>query len=73
MTRVSRPTRDHRKSGLDLDHAVARVRDRTNAWYAAFLPEVDPRIAEKFDRIRGTASNVAGIMHWLDRAENPAA
>ena len=66
-------TRTARKSGLDLDHAVAMVAERTNARYAAFRPEVDPRIAEKFDRISGTASNVTGIMHWLDQTQDPAA
>ncbi len=60
-----------RTAGLDLDHAVAMVRDRTNARYAAFRPEVDPAIAEKFDRISGTASNVSGIMHWLDKTQQP--
>jgi glyoxylase-like metal-dependent hydrolase (beta-lactamase superfamily II) len=64
-------TRAARKAGLDLDHAVAMVRERTNARYEAFRPGVDPAIAEKFDRISGTASNVTGIMHWLDTAQEP--
>ena len=62
-------TRTARKAGLDLDHAVAMVRDRTNARYAAFRPEADPAIAVKFDRISGTTSNVSGIMYWLDKVE----
>jgi glyoxylase-like metal-dependent hydrolase (beta-lactamase superfamily II) len=65
-------TRAARKAGLDLDHAVAMVRERTNARYAAFGPDVDPVIPEKFDRISGTASNVSGIMHWLDKTQEPA-
>jgi len=64
-------TRAARKAGLDLDHAVAMVRDRTNTRYEAFAPGADPAIAEKFDRISGTASNVSGIMHWLDQAQEP--
>jgi glyoxylase-like metal-dependent hydrolase (beta-lactamase superfamily II) len=64
-------TRAARKAGLDLDHAVAMVRDRTNARYEAFRAGADPAIAEKFDRISGTASNVSGIMHWLDQAQEP--
>ncbi len=64
-------TRAARKAGLDLDHAIAMVRDRTNARYAAFRPEGDRAIAEKFDRISGTASNVSGIMHWLDTTQEP--
>jgi glyoxylase-like metal-dependent hydrolase (beta-lactamase superfamily II) len=64
-------TRAARKAGLDLDHAVAMVRDRTNTRYGAFAPGADPAIAEKLDRISGTASNVSGIMHWLDQAQEP--
>jgi glyoxylase-like metal-dependent hydrolase (beta-lactamase superfamily II) len=64
-------TRAARNAGLDLDHAIAMVRDRTNARYAAFRPEVDPAIPEKLDRISGTASNVSGIMHWLDMTQEP--
>jgi glyoxylase-like metal-dependent hydrolase (beta-lactamase superfamily II) len=57
-----------RGSGLDLDHAVAMVRERTNARYAVFKPDTDPAIAAKFEQFTGAASNVAGIMHWLDRS-----
>jgi glyoxylase-like metal-dependent hydrolase (beta-lactamase superfamily II) len=64
-------TRAARKAGLDLDHAIAMVRDRTDARYAAFRPDVDPAMAQKFDRISGTASNVTGIMHWLDTTQEP--
>ena len=65
-------TRAARKAGLDLDHAVAMVRDRTNARYEAFRPGADPAIAKKIDRISGTALNVSGIMHWLDQAPESA-
>ena len=64
-------TRAARKAGLDLDHAVAMVRDRTNARYEAFRPGADPAVAAKIDRISGTALNVSGIMHWLDQAQEP--
>ena len=57
-----------RGAGLDLDHAVAMVRERTNDRYAVFGPDSDPRNAAKFERVTSTASNVAGIMHWLDRS-----
>ena len=56
------------ESGLDLDHAVAMVRERTNARYAVFKPDADPAVAAKFEQLTGAASNVAGIMHWLDRS-----
>ena len=65
-------TRRARAAGLDLDHAVAMVVERTKARYAAFGPEADPALAAKFDRISGGASNVGGIMHWLDKTEAQA-
>jgi glyoxylase-like metal-dependent hydrolase (beta-lactamase superfamily II) len=58
-----------RGAGLDLDHAVAMVRDRTRDRYAALRPESDPEVARKFERLSGARSNVAGIMYWLDRRE----
>ncbi len=60
-------TRAARADGLDLDHAVAMVRERTRARYAVFRPDADPAIAAKFGSVGGAASNVAGIMHWLDK------
>jgi glyoxylase-like metal-dependent hydrolase (beta-lactamase superfamily II) len=66
-------TRQARAAGLDLDHAVAMVRDRTNARYKALHPDADPAFAAKFDRISGVASNISGIMHWLDQAEQASA
>jgi len=59
----------HRAAGLDLDHAVAMVRDRTKDRYMASHPDADPAIAKKFDRVGGAASNVSGIMYWLDKTE----
>jgi glyoxylase-like metal-dependent hydrolase (beta-lactamase superfamily II) len=61
-----------RAAGLDLDHAVAMVRDRTKDRYAAFHPDADPAIGEKFDRMSGAASNVGGIMYWLDKVDQPS-
>jgi glyoxylase-like metal-dependent hydrolase (beta-lactamase superfamily II) len=66
-------TRQARAAGLDLDHAVAMVRDRTKDRYAASHSDTDPAIREKFDRVGGAASNVSGIMHWLDKAEQGSA
>jgi glyoxylase-like metal-dependent hydrolase (beta-lactamase superfamily II) len=62
-------TRRARAAGLDLDHAVAMVVERTKARYAAFSSEADPALGRKFERISGSASNVSGIMHWLDKTE----
>jgi len=62
-------TRRARRAGLDLDHAVAMVAERTRERYAVLGPDADPELAAKYDRIAGAASNVAGIMHWLDLTE----
>ena len=61
-------TRQARAAGLDLDHAVAMVRERTIGRYAAFSPDADPAIATKFERVSSAAGNVEGIMHWLERS-----
>lgn len=65
-------TRAARADGLDLDHAVAMVRDRTKARYAALADDADPAVAEKFERLSGAAANVSGIMHWLEKTDPPA-
>jgi glyoxylase-like metal-dependent hydrolase (beta-lactamase superfamily II) len=62
-------TRRARGAGLDLDHAAAMVADRVRGRYAALAPGVDPAVAEKAERISETAANVAGIMRWLEQAE----
>jgi glyoxylase-like metal-dependent hydrolase (beta-lactamase superfamily II) len=62
-------TRQARAEGLDLDHAVAMVRDRTMERYEAMRPDGDPAVREKFERVSSAVGNVEGIMHWLDKAE----
>ena len=62
-------TRRARAAGLDLDHAVAMVRDRTMERYAATRPDADPAVAEKFERVSSALGNVEGIMQWLDKTE----
>lgn len=58
-------TQQARSEGMDLDHAVAMVRDRTKERYSALT--ADEATAEQFELLNGAASNVAGILHWLDR------
>lgn len=62
-------TRRARNAGLDLDHAVAMVREQTLSRYAAFADGADPAVAEKFDEISGAESNVGGIWHWLEKMD----
>jgi len=60
--------REAHDAGMDLDHAVAMVRERTDSRYRLYGPGVDPEVTEKWDTLSGPNSNVAGIMHSLDRA-----
>lgn len=54
-------------AGMDLDHAVAMVRDRTKERYKIFAPDADPELAEKYEVLNGAESNVAGILHSLGK------
>ncbi|MFF3439443.1 MBL fold metallo-hydrolase [Streptosporangium sp. NPDC002721] len=60
-------TRQAHAEGMDLDHAVAMVRERTRDRYAAL--KADEATAEQFEMLSGAPSNVAGILHWLDRVQ----
>jgi glyoxylase-like metal-dependent hydrolase (beta-lactamase superfamily II) len=60
-------TQRARGAGLDLDHTVAMVRDRTRERYAMLAPDADPGLAAKYEGISGTEANVTGILHWLDK------
>jgi len=62
----TRRARGARGAGLDLDHAVAMVAERTRQRYAVLADGADPALAAKFERISGTAANVTGIARWLD-------
>jgi hypothetical protein len=59
------------RAGLDLDHAVAMVHEKTRHRYAGLAPDADPELVARIQTVSGTAGNVAGIMHWLER-ENQA-
>src|SRR5215510_11574083 len=65
-------TRRARQAGLDLDHAVAMVAERTRDRYALYEPGADPELAAKYNRVAGAASNVAGILRWLDKRAEPS-
>jgi glyoxylase-like metal-dependent hydrolase (beta-lactamase superfamily II) len=62
-------TRRVHAAGLDLDHAVAMVRDRTLSRYAATSPDADPALAERFERVSSVRGSVEGIMQWLDKGQ----
>jgi glyoxylase-like metal-dependent hydrolase (beta-lactamase superfamily II) len=60
-------TRETRRQGLDLDHAVAAVRDRTRERYAAV--ENDPALREKYAALNSDEANLVGILRWLEQVE----
>ncbi len=61
-------TRAARRSGLDLDHAVAMVAERTRDRYAYLAEGTDPDLAARYEWVAGAPANVAGILHWLDKS-----
>ena len=63
-------TRAARSAGMDLDHAVEAVRQRTLSRYAAFGVDADPVVKDKFEQISGAEANVGGIWHWLDKLDS---
>ena len=60
-------TRRAHAEGLDLDHAVAMVLERTRHRYGALAPGADPAVAAKAEHISSTHANVDGILHWLSK------
>lgn len=60
-------TRQAHLEGMDLDHAVAMVKERTQERYTAL--KADDMTAEQFELLSGAPSNVAGILHWLNRVQ----
>ena len=61
--------RDARSMQMDLDHAVAMVRERTPITFPDTLTR-DERDAT-WEFLSSTAANVAGISRWLDQTEGP--
>jgi glyoxylase-like metal-dependent hydrolase (beta-lactamase superfamily II) len=57
-------TKQAHSEGMDLDHAIAMVQDKTQERYTAFREDDDT--AQTFELLVGAPSNVPGIMHWLD-------
>lgn len=54
-----------RDAGLDLDHAIAAVVDRTRERYAAVRE--DPDLRDKHETLSSDRANVTGIWHFLER------
>jgi glyoxylase-like metal-dependent hydrolase (beta-lactamase superfamily II) len=62
--------RETRTDGLDLDHAVTMLRERTAQRYGRLY--TDPDLDEKFEALNSTAANINGINRWLDKVEAEA-
>lgn len=60
-------TRDARQQGLDLDHAVSAVVERTRERYLAVT--VDPELAAKHEVLNSDAANINGIWRYLDKVD----
>lgn len=61
--------REARALHMDLDHAVAMVRERTPLAFAEADEEGEREATWEF--LSSTAANVAGISRWLDQTEGP--
>lgn len=61
--------REARALHMDLDHAVAMVRERTPLTFAEADEEGEREATWEF--LSSTAANVAGISRWLDQTEGP--
>jgi glyoxylase-like metal-dependent hydrolase (beta-lactamase superfamily II) len=61
--------REARALEMDLDHAVAMVRERTPITFAGEQARAEREATWEF--LSSTAANVAGISRWLDQAEGP--
>ena len=61
--------REARALNMDLDHAVAMVRERTPISFTDDLTGEDRDATWEF--LSSTAANVAGISRWLDQTEGP--
>ncbi|HWB66063.1 MAG TPA: MBL fold metallo-hydrolase [Mycobacteriales bacterium] len=60
-----------RGDGLDLDHAIAMLRQRTAKRYGRLY--TDPALDQKYETLSSTASNIEGINRWLDQVEGEPA
>ena len=63
--------REARSQQMDLDHAVAMVRERTRITVPKSDDEGSREQLYKWEVLSSTAANVAGISRWLDATEGP--
>lgn len=63
--------REARTLQMDLDHAVAMVRERTRMAISGLPDDECEQRFYKWEVLSSTAANVAGISRWLDATEGP--
>ena len=63
--------REARTHEMDLDHAVAMVRERTRIEIDGLSDDEMQERLEKWEFLSSTAANVVGISRWLDATEGP--
>jgi glyoxylase-like metal-dependent hydrolase (beta-lactamase superfamily II) len=51
--------------GIDVDHAIAMVRDRDQEMRPEFY--ADSSLVQKFEELSSTEANVNGLYRWLDK------
>lgn len=56
-------------AGMDLDHAVAMVKEKDRERHPDFY--ADPDRAEKFEELSSTPAQVSGIWRWLEKTSAP--
>jgi glyoxylase-like metal-dependent hydrolase (beta-lactamase superfamily II) len=71
LNRLVETTREARTLGLDLDHALAMVRERSAADEVQL--RADELAYEKFEHLNATRTNVNGIWRWLDKQDSQPA
>ncbi|OIQ71969.1 N-acyl homoserine lactonase AiiB [mine drainage metagenome] len=60
--------RNARTEQLDLDHAIAMIKEKTHERYARLI--ADPALTHRFEELNSTGANIVGINRWLDKIEN---
>ena len=59
--------KDARHEQLDLDHAIAMIKEKTHERYTRLFN--DPALAHRFEELNSTGANIVGINRWLDKIE----
>ncbi len=67
LNRWVETTREARAHGMDIDHALAMVREKSAADEARLRES--PATYDKFEHLNATSTNVNGIWRWLEKQD----